>query len=31
LRRRMTEDMILHDRFPKTIRHYVNWIADFAR
>jgi site-specific recombinase XerD len=31
LRRRMTEDLILHNRSPKTIRLYVNWVADFAR
>src|SRR5215467_1562663 len=31
LRRRMTEDLILHDRSPKTIRLYINWVADFAR
>jgi hypothetical protein len=24
LRRRMTEDLILHDRSPKTIRLYIN-------
>src|SRR5512132_1847348 len=31
LRRRMTEDLILHNRAPRTIRLYVNWVADFAR
>ena len=31
LRRRMTEDLILHNRSPKTIRLYVNGVADFAR
>ena len=31
LRRRMTEDLILHNRSPKTIRLYLNWVADFAR
>src|SRR5437764_1352139 len=31
LRRRMTEDLILHNRSPKTIRLYVNWVADFAK
>jgi site-specific recombinase XerD len=31
LRRRRTEDLILHNRSPKTIRLYVNWVADFAR
>ena len=31
LRRRMTEDLVLHNRSPKTIRLYVNWVADFAR
>src|SRR5512142_161695 len=31
LRRRMTDDLILHNRSPKTIRLYVNWVADFAR
>ena len=31
LRRRMTEDLILHNLSPKTIRLYVNWVADFAR
>src|SRR4051812_43761969 len=31
LRRRMTDDLILHNRSPKTIRLYINWVADFAR
>ena len=31
LHRRMTEDLILHNRSPKTIRLYLNWVADFAR
>src|SRR5262249_60814738 len=31
LRRRMTEDLILHDRSPKTIRLSIHWVADFAR
>ena len=31
LRRRMTEDLILHNLSPKTIRLYVNRVADFAR
>jgi site-specific recombinase XerD len=31
LRRRMTEDLILHNRSPKTIRLYINWVADFAK
>ena len=31
LRRRMTEDLILHNRSPKTIRRYISWVADFAQ
>jgi integrase/recombinase XerD len=31
LRRRMTEDLILRNRAPGTIRHYVECVADFAR
>jgi site-specific recombinase XerD len=31
LRRRMTEDLILHNRSPKTSRLYINRVADFAR
>jgi integrase/recombinase XerD len=31
LRRRMTEDMILRNRSPKTIRAYTGRVADFAR
>src|SRR5947209_20070995 len=31
LRRRMTEDLILHNLSPKTSRRYINWVADFAR
>jgi hypothetical protein len=31
LRRRMTEDVVLHNRSPKTIRLDINWVADFAR
>jgi hypothetical protein len=31
LRRRMTEDLILHNLSPKTIRLYINWVADFAK
>src|SRR3954463_14514742 len=27
----MTQDLILHTRSPKTIRLYVNWVADFAK
>ena len=31
LRRRMTEDLILHNLSPKTIRLYIKWVADFAQ
>ena len=31
LRRRMTEDLILHNLVPKTIRLYIKWVADFAQ
>jgi site-specific recombinase XerD len=31
LRRRMTDDLVLHNRSPKTIRLYIHWVADFAR
>src|SRR5262245_66171394 len=31
LRRRMTEDLILHNLSPKTIRLYISWVADFAQ
>src|SRR3954452_11701601 len=31
LRRRMTDDLILHNRSPKTIRLYIHWGADFAK
>ena len=31
LRRRMTEDLILRNRTPKTIQAYIGWVADFAR
>jgi integrase/recombinase XerD len=27
----MTEDLVLHNRSPKTIRLDINWVADFAR
>ena len=30
LRRRMTEDLILRNRTPKTIKAYTGWVADFA-
>jgi integrase/recombinase XerD len=31
LRRRMTDDLILHNLSPKTSRLYIKWVADFAR
>ena len=31
LRRRMTEDLILHNLSPKTSRRYIKWVADFAQ
>src|SRR3954469_24217330 len=31
LRRRMTEDLILHDLSPKTSRRSIKWVADFAQ
>ena len=31
LRRRRTEDLILRNRAPQTIRAYTGWVADFAR
>src|SRR3954470_14688163 len=31
LRRRMTEDLILHNLSPKTSRLYIKWVADFAQ
>src|SRR5262245_65937878 len=31
LRRRMTEDLILRNRTPQTIRAYTGWVADLAR
>jgi site-specific recombinase XerD len=31
LRRRMPEDLILHNRSPETIRTSIHWVADFAR
>jgi integrase/recombinase XerD len=31
LRRRMTEDMLLRNRSPKTIKAYIGWVADFAQ
>jgi site-specific recombinase XerD len=31
LRRRMTEDLILHNLSPKTSRRSIKWVADFAR
>jgi integrase/recombinase XerD len=30
LRRRMTEDLTLHNLSPKTARCYIKWVADFA-
>jgi integrase/recombinase XerD len=31
LRRRMTEDLTLHNISPKTARRYIKWVADFAQ
>ena len=31
LRRRMTDDLILRNRTPQTIKAYTGWVADFAR
>jgi len=31
LRRRMTEDLILRNRTPQTIKAYTGWVANFAR
>ncbi len=31
LRRRMTEDLILRDRAPRTIGASTGWVADLAR
>ncbi len=31
LRRRMTEDLLLRNRSPKTIKAYIGWVADFAQ
>ena len=31
LRRRMTEDLTLHNLSPKTARRYIKWVADFAQ
>jgi len=31
LRRRMTEDLILYNRSPKTIRRYIHWVTAFAQ
>jgi site-specific recombinase XerD len=31
LRRRMTEDLTLHNYSPKTARRYIKWVADFAQ
>ena len=31
LRRRMTEDLTLHNLAPNTARSYIKWVADFAQ